>query len=449
MTIFTLWIARLSSVLIQLLNLGSGSTWPGHVALSLQGNFVKDLLKNNKELKVVIVAGTNGKTTTSKLLTTILESSNLRVFRNEEGANLLNGITSSLIRNSNLFGKIPFDAAIFEVDENSLPLVLKQITPHAVILLNIFRDQLDRYGEVHVIAQKWQKALAALPTTTFVLANGDDPQVNFTAQELSSQVSFFGVSTELMKGKVATHDVDSIYCPNCSKKLIFTRYAYSHLGDYKCSACDFARRGVITFTNYFNKIPLKGLYNRYNINAALLTINQAFDLPVDTGIAALMNFVPAFGRQEQIMYKERNIFILLSKNPTGFNQSLSILDEDPGKKAVLIALNDRIPDGRDVSWIWDIDIEKLVASKTPIVITGDRVYDMALRIEYAGEGQKFPTSLELRGTSKSEKFIVEEDLEQAVEKAVEMTPKEQTLYILATYSAMLEIRKILTGKKLL
>jgi lipid II isoglutaminyl synthase (glutamine-hydrolysing) len=447
MTLITLWYAKFAGALIQLFNVGSGSTWPGHLALSIQSNFVKKLLSQNKHLKIVVVAGTNGKTTTSKLLTTILESNNQKVFRNEEGANLLNGIASSLLRYSRLNGKISYDAAIFEVDENSLPLVLKQITPHAVVLLNLFRDQLDRYGEVHTIAQKWMKALKTLPETSYIIANGDDPQINFIAQKKASIVSFFGVSAELMKGKNATHDVDSIYCPNCGKKLEFLRYAYSHLGDYKCTSCEFARRDIITFTNYFNKIPLKGLYNRYNINAALLTINQAFSISVDNGIEALKDFKPAFGRQEQIVYQDRNIFMLLSKNPTGFNQSLSIVSEDQDAKTILLVLNDRIPDGRDVSWIWDIDLKEIVDENITLILSGDRTYDLALRLQY-----ELKESNPVESADKitlNEHISVIENLEDALNFAIEKTPKEKTLYVLPTYSAMLEVRKLLTGKKLL
>jgi len=447
MYLFPLLVAKFASLFIQTFSLGSGSTWPGHLAVSLQPNFTRELLRQNKNLKIVVVAGTNGKTTTTKLLTTILESENIQTFRNEEGANLLNGIASSLVRNASFSGKLPFDAAIFEVDENALPSVLKQVTPHTILLLNIFRDQLDRYGEVHAVAEKWKKALKNLPEDTIVIANGDDPQINFIAQKAELQSFFFGVSGELMKNTHASHDVDSIYCPQCAKKLEFSKYAYSHLGDYKCSFCDFARRDVITFTNYFNKIPLKGIYNRYNINAALLTVNQAFSIPIATALESLKSFKPAFGRQEQIEYKERNVFMLLSKNPTGFNQSLSIVTDDSDKKTVLLVLNDQIPDGRDVSWIWDIDIDEIIGKDLKIVISGERAYDMALRLQYElkdPESTKNDTS-----SSFSKNMYIYENLEEAVEFAIESTPQGKTLYILPTYSAMLDIRKILTGKKLL
>lgn len=430
---------------IKKLKLGSGSTWPGHVALKIDPNIIQKVLKKNPQLKVILVAGTNGKTTTSTLLKYLLEQNDLKVIQNETGANLLNGIVTTLLLNSKSNGKIPYDVAIFEIDENSVPVVLKHMTPTAIILLNLFRDQLDRYGEVNSIGRKWQAALddqsrsvldRGQTSSPVLFINADDPGLRLIANETNLQTHYFGIDEKLMTKKELSHDVDFVYCPKCQTKLKFKKIAYSHLGKYECHKCGLTNPKAEIQTDV--KYPLQGIYNIYNTNAVLLTIEKIFQIPLSELSKQLSGFKPAFGRQEIIEFKNRQIMVLLSKNPAGFNRSLEVVNEfTQFEKSVIFVLNDKIPDGRDVSWIWDVDFEDLKA--TSIIVSGDRTYDMALRILYTQN--KFQIS--------NLKFKIEEDLYKAIDTAVEQTKPGQTLFILPTYSAMLETRKILSGRKIL
>ncbi|RJQ38928.1 DUF1727 domain-containing protein [Candidatus Microgenomates bacterium] len=460
-----------------LLNLGSGSTWPGHVALLGNKNFVKELIQKNKKLKIVLIAGTNGKTTTAKLIQTILEKTGKKVFQNKAGANLLNGIASTLLLHSNEICAISYDYAIFEIDENSLPLILNELTPNYIILLNLFRDQLDRYGEVDSIAKKWKKSLNVIAgprsgeaiLTTLIL-NADDPQIanlglslshsqsdfrsepRFNRGERSEKsyfsISYFGLNGHTRCGIEWTHPVwtaettDSTYCPNCGSKLKYKTIYFSHLGDWECAKCGLKKpKTDLSNSSYY---PLPGTYNMYNVHAALLfgKINNIDKLIIEQ---SLKKFKPAFGRQEDLKADGKNIKIFLSKNPTSFNESLRTIKELDAKN-ILFVLNDQIPDGRDISWIWDVNFEELINKDTNIIVSGDRCHDMALRLKYIFSKSQI---LNLKSQNQNLKLKIFENLKEAINEALKQTQLDKTLYILPTYSAMLEVRKILTGKKIL
>lgn len=425
----------------------SGSTWPGHVALGVDSKIIQKILHKNPNLKLILIAGTNGKTTTAKLIQEVLESQGLKVFRNAAGANLLNGIASSLIKHSNLNGKIHYEAAIFEIDENTLPLVLNELQntkcETSLLLLNLFRDQLDRYGELNTIAKHWLSAIQGSTLNTRIqgstlIVNGDDPMLRHIGQELKLKTYYFGLSSKFMTKKEVGSDVDFLYCPNCNTKLEYSKRSYSHMGIYKCPKCKFENSKTEDFPNLPS--PMLGLYNRYNINAAATLLNHVFKIPESQIKKIIEIFSPAFGRQEKISYQGKNIFLLLSKNPTGLNQSIEGVLEQDKNPNVLLLLNDRIPDGRDVSWIWDVDMEGLVEKSSQITVSGDRAYDLGLRMQYC-----YPSKFEILNF----KFQIEKNLKNAISSAVNQTPKDKTLYILATYSAMLEARKILKGRSIL
>lgn len=427
-------LGKFISLLSRLANRGNGSTWPGHIALSINKNFIKDILATN-QLQTILVVGTNGKTTTSKLIQAILEQDKKRVFQNASGANLLNGIASTLLLKSDISGKLPYDFAIFEIDENTLPLVLKELTPHYIVALNLFRDQLDRYGEVNTIATKWHAAMENLPSSTTLVLNADDPQIAYLGKDTKAKTEYFGLEDKTLTTKSAQHAADSTYCPNCEKKLVFSSTYYAHLGEWKCTSCkyEYPKLSLSKTPDY----PLSGVYNIYNTLAAVL-LAKTVGIDEKTISAALQNFKPAFGRQEMIEIDGKKVQLFLAKNPASFNQSLRTAKELGGKN-VLLVLNDRVPDGRDVSWIWDIDMEDYVESFDNITVSGDRAYDMALRIKYSEKNQD----------TNSKKQTIFPNLSVAIKNTLEKTPENETLYILPTYSAMLEVRKILTGKKIL
>ncbi len=432
-----IFICKIISWVSQILNLGSGSTWPGHLALMINDKFIENVVNKNKNLKIIIIAGTNGKTTSTALLKFILQKSGKRIFTNSEGANLLNGVASSIIKNSNIFSQLKYDFAIFESDELNLPLLLKKILPDKILILNLFRDQLDRYGEVNTIALKWLESLKTLSFKTEIFINGDDPQLFYIGTKLTKKVQYFGVETNLMKLKDIPNDVDSIYCPVCLSLLKYNQLSYAHLGDFYCSNCQFKRFGeVADFSNIKIKYPMSGLYNVYNTNAVLLLIKSLINIKTKDINSWLKEFVPAFGRQEEIIYKNRKVFILLSKNPAGFNQSIQTVSEISKSKDTnfLIVLNNRIPDGHDVSWIWDVDFKPIFNVASNVYVSGDRLYDLNLRLRY-----------------EDNKNIINifEDLPTAIESVVNKTKEGERLFILPTYSAMLDVRKILLGRKLL
>lgn len=427
LNILFILIGKLVSKIFRSLNLGNGSTWPGHIALNINKHFIKDVFKNSKT-QIIIVAGTNGKTTTSTLIETVLKESGKKVFRNQSGANLLNGIASAIILNGSLTGSLTQDFAIFEIDENTLPLILKEISPDYVILLNLFRDQLDRYGEVNIVASYWTDAIKKLTDQTTLILNADDPQIGFMAKNSNAKNLFFGLNESSGKSETSKYAADSDYCPQCSEKLTYNQIIFSHLGDWYCENCGLTRPKLNL--NNFSIFPLPGIYNKYNSLASILALRE---IGITDGQIekSFTNFKPAFGRQEIVKYKNKNVQIFLSKNPTSFNQSIQTILE-LGAKTLLIVLNDRIPDGRDVSWIWDIELLGIKEFKN-ILISGDRVYDMALRLKY--EDYK--------------NFKTYEILQDAINAGVGLIDQDETLYILPTYSAMLEVRKIITGKKIL
>ncbi|OGH02473.1 MAG: hypothetical protein A2798_02345 [Candidatus Levybacteria bacterium RIFCSPHIGHO2_01_FULL_37_17] len=405
-------------------NLGSGSTWPGHIALKLNQNFCRNILSKSKAIKIV-VAGTNGKTTTGKLIASVLKASQKTYAHNVAGANLLNGLASELIQNSTLFGRIDKDYLIFESDEFALPQILENVNPDYLICLNLFRDQLDRYGELDSIAKRWKNSIDKHDSITLIL-NADDPLITYLGENRKNKFYFGLDGKENLKR--LKHGADSIFCPKCSTRLTFEKVYFSHLGIWRCGNCQFERpKPTIIRASFY---PLDGIYNKYNTIAANLLLNK-LRFNNDQIVEGLKKFKPAFGRQEKISYKGKAINLFLAKNPTSFNESLATI-MDLRAENILIVLNDRIPDGLDVSWIWDIGIERILDSDINIMVSGDRTYDMALRLKYAGIF-----------------FHSEENLENAINSMVDNLDSDEKLYVLPNYSAMLDVRKILLGRKLL
>jgi UDP-N-acetylmuramyl tripeptide synthase len=434
---FAVVIAKGCALIIKIFNFGAAATWPGEIALTLHPSIAQELVPQLRK-GVILIGGTNGKTTTSLMIARILESQGDRVVHNTSGANLLNGIVSSLISKSNWNGDINADWGIFEVDENSLPAVLAGIglqekgKKRIVVLLNLFRDQLDRYGEVDVIAEKWGQALAKLPMSASLILNADDPGIAYLGRAGKRKIRYFGLNDSKHYIPKFEHATDSTFCPNCGARLVYDGIYYSHIGIWKCEKCG-AKRPAPTVSEFPSALP--GLYNQYNTLAAV-SAAQALGVKRQEIVKALTSFVPAFGRQEEVTVDGKTVKLFLSKNPAGFNASLRTVLE-MGAKQFLFVLNDRIPDGRDVSWIWDVDFEMLPGAVAPVV-AGDRCWDMAVRLKYAKRENKSGTPI-----------AAYEDLGTALRFCMGKLHKGTPLYVLATYSAMLEVRKILKGRKIL
>lgn len=417
--------AKTAAWIIAKFGLGAGGTWPGEIALLISPGLLSKLFKNL--CGSVVVAGTNGKTTTSLIISQILKASGFKVVHNDSGANLLNGILSAIILNNTYNQTLPETYGVFEVDENTLPQLIANVHVSVVVLLNLFRDQLDRYGEVDVIIEKWQKALSKLPKNTTVILNADDPGIAALGQKLKCKKIYFGIEDKKLLNPSIQHAVDSVFCLKCGARLTFKGTFFSHLGHWSCGNCKLQRPKPQVSEG---PAALPGIYNRYNFYAAAAAakatgINDRVISETSKKISA------AFGRQEDMNVSGKRVKLILSKNPTGFNESLRTA-LSMGAKNILFALNDRIPDGRDVSWIWDVDFEMLKDSHG-LIVSGDRAYDLGVRLKYALESQ----------------ISVEPDLKHAIELGLNKLNTNDILYILPTYSAMLEVRKILTGKKIL
>lgn len=427
-------IAKSVTFLVRSLRLGAASVLPGSIARRIEPRLLQ-LLSQQVKNGVILIAGTNGKTTTALLLCTILERTGYKIAHNSTGANLENGLATALIENTSLLGSLNVDYAILEVDENIVPKVLKPLQPKIIICLNLFRDQLDRYGEVDTISKKWTKVISTLPETTVVIPNADDPTLSYLGQQLNQRVLFFGLNEPKNYLESIPHAVDSIYCPRCGHSLDYQGVYLSHLGDFACPSCGFSKSKPSLESSEWSQI-LVGLYNKYNTLAAA---TAAKELGIDeiTIRTTINNFQAAFGRAEDLIIDGKKVRILLSKNPVGTNETIRVVTQSTDTTTLMI-LNDRTPDGTDVSWIWDVDTEKLLERGGTLVVSGDRVYDMALRLRYSEKSIDSKINL-----------IVEEDLKKAITVALEHTPENETLHILPTYSAMLEVREILTGRKIL
>jgi len=430
--ILIILVGKFISKFNKIFNLGNGSTWPGHIALKLNKNFIKQTI--GSKTKVVLVAGTNGKTTTSALVSHILKENGFSIIQNKSGANLLNGTASAIIQGIKPFSlKTDQDYLILEVDENNLPLLINQANPSYIIALDLFRDQLDRYGEIDSIIKKWKDAFGKLSGNTTLILNADDPQVSYLGKNLKSRILYFGLNEN--EQEIIEHGADSIFCPKCQHLLDYKSITFSHLGNWFCANCS-EKRPDLDISN-FEIYPIPGTYNKYNTLAAILLATDQ-KLPKKLITETLKSFKPAFGRQEEFNVDGKKVKIFLSKNPTSFNESLSTIS-DLKADNILIILNDMIPDGLDISWIWDTNQEEVLSNITNIVVSGDRCFDMGLRLSYISSEFKISNL----------KFRIESDLKDAISLALEKTVQNQTLYILPTYSAMLETRKILTGKKIL
>ncbi|MDB9316023.1 Mur ligase family protein [Spirulina sp. CS-785/01] len=433
--------AKLVTAIVKGLKLGAASVLPGEISRRLHPRLLP-LLFEQVNKGVILIVGTNGKTTTSLLLRTILENQEQKVTHNATGANLINGLITALLADTNLIGRLTTDYAILEVDENVLPLVLKDCTPQYILGLNLFRDQLDRYGEVDTISYRWQQAINPLPQESKIILNADDPTLAYLGQNLSQNVVYFGLNEPELYLETIPHAVDSIYCPSCGHLLDYKGVYLSHLGDYTCPSCDFSKPKLMLNSSDWGQI-LIGVYNKYNTLAA-----GVLSLEIGVKQAAInetiRSFKAAFGRAEELTVQGKHIRILLSKNPVGMNETIRAVNtlKKQGKSSTsLILLNDRTPDGTDVSWIWDVDTETLVKSGGTIIVSGDRTYDMALRLKYSQDS--------LGDAGSPVNLVIEENLSKALQTALDGTPSHETLHILPTYSAMLEVRKLLTGRQIL
>jgi lipid II isoglutaminyl synthase (glutamine-hydrolysing) len=438
---------------------GGGTTLPGHVAGRIDPGLVAGLAASLPN-GCVLVTGTNGKTTTTRILAGAARAAGLEVITNPEGSNMLSGVATSLLVRTNSLGVLDVPASaigIFEVDEGALPAAIETLSPRLVVITNLFRDQLDRYFEVDFVAKLWEKAMAGLPPTTTVVLNADDPQVAHLGDDIEARVIHFGLEDRQWARPVLEHAADSRRCPKCSHDLLYDLSYYAHLGHYACKECGWRRpdprfaawkvqlNGVEGSESKAStpsgertiRLALPGLYNACN---ALAASAAASCLGVDPDLVqvAAKETVCAFGRFERVSVGSKKAVLLLVKNPTGFNESLRLVLSADGPGYLLFGLNDNGPDGRDVSWIWDVEFEACRGRLAYLAISGQRAKDLALRLKYAGVCADYRTRPAENATVVP---MLAEDMVRAFFRAIEQTPDEETLYVLASYTALWTLRR--------
>jgi UDP-N-acetylmuramyl tripeptide synthase len=449
-TLASVWAAKTTAMASRTLRRGGGTAASGLVGLWLNPGLIGDLAARLGHGSIVIT-GTNGKTTTSLLISETARAAGLVPLANASGSNLTRGIASALALAVDVDGGL--DGAerrlgVFEVDEATISLALPQLRPRVAVFTNLFRDQLDRYGEVETVAARWREAIAAQPDVTLVL-NADDPTVA-SLGEGRDGVVYFGVEDKKLHSGAPEHASDALFC-RCGARLEYAVAFYGHLGHWRCPACGSKRprpsvsarlvqlgdghEARFQLESHGEKSSLSlgigGLYNVYNALAAAAAA-EALSLPRHALVDALISTDAAFGRQEAFEVEGRRVEIYLGKNPAGLNQVLSTLLLDPGRGTALIVLNDGIADGRDISWVWDADFEVAAGRLQHVVVSGTRAAEMALRLKYAEWDEST--------------LDVVPDVTAALDRALAATPPGGCLTVIPTYTAMLTVREILARR---
>ena len=435
-------LARVAAGLSRLAGAGGGTTLPGKLLWKLDPSAV-DRLAARLPRGSALVSATNGKTTTAAMAARILEPS-LRLAHNRAGANLVSGVASALVAARDA------ELGLFEVDEAALPEVARRVAPRAVSLGNLFRDQLDRYGELELVAGRWREMARSLPAGALLVANGDDPQLGEIATERPGSV-VFGVDDPRHASPELQHAADSKWCVRCGTPYAYAAAYIGHLGDYRCPACGHARPPLDVVAREIElnglesvsfrletpegstrvELQVPGLYNVYNALAAA-SLARGLGSSTEDIVTGLQGFSAAFGRFERIQLDERSLLVLLIKNPAGANEVVRTLVAGGSPRLLLVALNDEIADGRDVSWIWDVDFEPLLEGLERLIATGERAAELALRFKYAGLPEH---SIE-----------VVPSLEAALDRGLELTPPGDELIALPTYTAMLALRDLVSRR---
>ena len=443
---------KLCAAAIRVTGTGLASNLPGRVSRAISPMVLRNLASRSRN-GVIAVSGTNGKSTTAGFVASILDTAGMRFVHNRQGANMVPGVTASLVDAASWTGQLKVDYCLFEIDEAALPLVAAEVEISRILVTNLFRDQLDRFGELDTTANLIAKGIDQ--RQSLAILNADDPNVAKLAP--SSKRLYYGLES-LMDGPesaapaaAATSSTPAAgvqelaYCPNCGSEYIYDKVFYGQLGHYKCGKCSWTRPApeVVaqdialtpsgsTFTlRHGDKsnavtLSLPGLFNVYNAVAAAA---MGFSLGLSSDVIArgLSEYTTLFGRSERVVIDGKTCLIQLIKNPAGASQAVRSAVNDPDG-SIMIAINDNYADGRDISWLWDAEFELLGQHDRPIVVSGTRCYDMAVRLKYCG----IPAHL----------IVAVPDLEDAWRQALKILEPGKTLWMLPTYTCLLELQKI-------
>ncbi|HEY2318663.1 MAG TPA: Mur ligase family protein [Solirubrobacteraceae bacterium] len=422
---------------------GGGTSLPGKVLTRLEPRAIERLASRLPE-GCAVISSTNGKTTTAAMAAAVIERTGTTLVHNRAGANMAGGVASTLLQAARRGGGIEGQLGLFEVDEFWLDRVVPELHPRAVLLGNLFRDQLDRYGELETIADRWAATVAGLPADAAVACNADDPLIADLGRHHPA-TRYFGVEDPAMATAEMQHASDSKHCRRCGHAYQYDAIYLGHLGVYRCPNCGQHRPAPTVFARDVGlhgtrsasfelhspagsvgiELPLPGLYNVYNaLGAATLCLGLGVSL--EAIAAGLGSVSPAFGRAERVAIGEHELSILLIKNPAGANEIVRTLVLEAGELDLLAILNDRTADGRDISWIWDADFEMLAGRLRHVTCAGTRAAELGLRLKYAGLSE--------------DQLSVIPALAPALDSALQGSAGER-LFALPTYTALLELRQ--------
>ncbi|MDP4143750.1 MAG: Mur ligase family protein [Bacillota bacterium] len=434
-----------SKIIIKLSNrlFKGGTNFPGRIALRMDKHVLSTI---TKDYKIILITGTNGKTTTTNMIYSMIKDSGKDVITNSTGANLRPGITACFIKYFSFKNKSTDKYAVIEVDEANLKLITEYVSPRAIVVTNLFRDQLDRYGEVYTTLNKILEGLEKVPDAELIL-NGDESLLGDLA--IPNKKIYYGFNYALDNNTQISINADAKFCKKCKHPYKYDYITYNHLGKFYCEQCGYKRPeldfyiddvkelspsgSLVNINGYEYYINQPGIYNIYN-GLCAYSVAKTLDIGNSYIFNSLKSQKSSFGRQEAITINNKEIKIILVKNPAGYDQAINTITLDKRDLNLAVLLNDNYADGRDVSWIWDVNFESLsTLSIKKVMVSGIRLYDMAVRLKVAG--------------IENDKFLMAEDYEQLL-KDIENCEGE-IVYVLATYTAMIDFRKFLHSKGLI
>lgn len=438
---------KLTASTTRLLKLGGGTSLPGIVARRIDPHVLRKVMVASPAQKVV-VSGSNGKTTTCRMIAALAQSAGRRVIQNRAGSNLIQGATAIAVNGTDLWGRFAADALILEIDEATLRHVVAEIEPNTFVLTNIFRDQLDRFGELYAVARVLEDMIRALPAEATVVLNGDDPLIASFAPDARAQRLYFGVAAAGVGTEAPEHAADTIRCVHCQHDLEYRQVYISHLGAFRCPNCGYERPPLDVAVTDVElqadgltrvalrtpggaldlRLPLPGLHNVYNAAAAVAAA-LAMKLDLSHAADAFAGLRPAFGRLEEIKADDKRVLLAFVKNPISYNTTLRTIMQRPGPMQVLAAHSNTPIDGEDFAWLWDVDLEALAPHVTALVTSGTKADEIALRYKYAGVPEALARPIP--------------DLAAAFEAALAGVAPGGTLVILSGYTQTRELRRIM------
>jgi UDP-N-acetylmuramyl tripeptide synthase len=427
----------------QLAGRGGGTSITGMVARKVDPHILRKIVLERGE-PVVAITGSNGKTTTARFTAALLRGEGVAVSHNSAGANLVQGVTSLAVRSADLRGRLPGGVLVAEVDEGALPKVVPELAPRALLVTDLFRDQLDRFGEIYAVADAIESVAAGLPAESALIVNADDPMVATLAAGREGRRLTFGLALDHSTDRI-TRAADTIRCPRCRADLVYAQIYLSHMGDWRCPACKMRRpkldvavaslevmgldRTRFTVKTPSGKlaieIPQSGTHIAYNA-AAAIAIALGLGVPLEHATASLESVGPAFGRLEKIEADGRTIILAFAKNPTSYNTTLRALATEDEPRQLLIAASNTLVDGEDFGWLWDVDFESMAPRVERAIVSGTRADELANRLKYAGLSPR--------------KMVAVEDRAAALDAALHGLPVGGRLVVLSSYTPMLEIR---------